>query len=457
MQKRTKIRHSTGSSWALSFLVVCAMGLPGILAAQCSSFAEARFGGRSGGSLGSTVGFFAGAETIFDLSRPARQPIDVSRIDFSSPGSSGDFSIRFVAVRPSGTRYTVVAQSTELHFTGSSTGLFSAALPQPLHFEAGDLLGAEMTATSAAALGYSLADNPGGFAVVPSVLSVGASGDRDSFANFLDSSLTISMEAFGTIDCSKIPPFEVIVPVGDLVGGGNTHYRSNLDMFLQAVGFGGGPFEVLATLRDRLATPGSVHLVSATSTAFLVNEPNHVDSIADLLGTTPPFFGTLSVAFPFTQGFTQNWENNALVSSTISAATAACSGGGTGSTLKAVGCHGIGRAFFVPFHVSSGHRLNIGIASTKIASCGAAAAATSVTVRVLQPIPGSIVTISMPGESTQLNDVTSPGSLIADAIGLTDGILEVRVADEASRILVYTVLQDNVSQDTAAGYGLVEY
>jgi hypothetical protein len=63
----------------------------------------------------------------------------------------------------------------------------------------------------------------------------------------------------------------------------------------------------------------------------------------------------------------------------------------------------------------------------------------------------------MPGESTQLNNVTSPGSVVPDAIGLTDGIFEVRVADEASRILVYTVLQDNVSQDTAAGYGLIDY
>jgi hypothetical protein len=125
--------------------------------------------------------------------------------------------------------------------------------------------------------------------------------------------------------------------------------------------------------------------------------------------------------------------------------------------LKAVGCHGIGRRFLVPFHVTPNHRLNIGIASAQIASCGVSAPAKAVTIRVLQPIPGSIVTVPMPGESTQLNNVTSPGSVVPDAIGLTDGIFEVRVADEASRILVYTVLQDNVSQDTAAGYGLIDY
>jgi hypothetical protein len=53
--------------------------------------------------------------------------------------------------------------------------------------------------------------------------------------------------------------------------------------------------------------------------------------------------------------------------------------------------------------------------------------------------------------------VTSPGSPVPDAIGLTDGIFEVRVADEATRILVYTVLQDNTSQDTAAAYALIDY
>ena len=72
------------------------------------------------------------------------------------------------------------------------------------------------------------------------------------------------MEAVGRVPCSVIPPFEEIVPVGDLVGGGGTHYRSNLDVFLRGVGFG-RPWICTATLRDRLATPGSVHSVSATS------------------------------------------------------------------------------------------------------------------------------------------------------------------------------------------------
>lgn len=441
--------------WLPAVLLLTGL-LPGRLSADCDIFAEARFGGRSGGALGSIGGFFQGAETVFDLSRPAREAIDVSRVEFSYPSSGASFSIRFVAVRPSGSRYTVVAQTANLPIAGSTAGLYSVDLASPLHFEAGDLLGAVTTATASAAPGYSLADNPGGFAIVSSALGVGSSVDRDSFVNTVNSTVTLSMEAIGRVLCSAIPPFEEIVPVGDLVGGGNTHYQSNLDLFVNAVGFGGA-LPLNATLRDRIATPGGVRVVSAAPDGAVVNEPFHSDSISDLLGVPPPFFGTLAIAFPFTQEFTQNWENNATVSSTISAATAACSGGGAGSTLKAVGCHGIGRRFLVPFHVTPNHRLNIGIASAQIASCGVSAPAKAVTIRVLQPIPGSIVTVPMPGESTQLNNVTSPGSVVPDAIGLTDGIFEVRVADEASRILVYTVLQDNVSQDTAAGYGLIDY
>ena len=442
--------------WPLSAMLLLAGLLPGRLSADCPFIVEERFGGRSGGALGSIGGFFHGAETVFDLSRPAREAIDVSRVEFSYPSSATSFSIRFVAVRPSGSRYSVVAQTATVPIAGSSAALYSVAVAPPLHFEAGDLLGAVTTVTASSAPGYSLADNPGGFAIVSSALGVGDSVDRDSFVNTVDSSVTISMEAIGRVVCSAIPPFEQIVPVGDLVGGGNTHYRSNLDVFFLGVGFA-GPFAMDATLRDRLTTPGAVHVFSATLPGTQVNEPFHGDSISDLFGVPPPFFGTLAIDFPFTQEFTQNWENNAAVSSTISAATAACSGGGTGSTLKAVGCHGIGRRFLVPFHVTANHRLNIGIASAQLASCGVSAPAKAVTIRVLQPIPGALVNVPMPGESTQLNDVTSPGSLVPDAIGLTDGIFEVRVADEASRILVYTVFQDNTSQDTAAAYALVDY
>jgi hypothetical protein len=121
------------------------------------------------------------------------------------------------------------------------------------------------------------------------------------------------MEAIGRILCSAIPAFEEIVPVGDLVGGGNTHYQSNLDLFVYGVGFGGA-LPLNATLRDRVATPGSVHVVSAAPNGAVINEPFHSDSISDLLGVPPPFFGTLAIAFLFTQQFTLNWENNAAIS-----------------------------------------------------------------------------------------------------------------------------------------------
>ena len=451
---RSTIALSFRLSLLLSFIGTT-VGLPRHLAADCPFTVQVRFGGRSGGALG-FIGL-GGVKTVIDLSRPAREAIDVSRIDFSYPSiAASSFSIRFVAVRPAGAQYTVVAQSADLAFSTSSSGLFTADLPQPLHFEAGDLLGSVTTGTSTADLAYSLAENPGGFAVIAAAVGVGASFDRLSFANKVDSSVAVSMEAIGAIACAKVPPLEVIVPAGDVVGGGNTHYRSNLDLLMNAVNFTGS-LEIDATLRDRVSTPGSVHVVTATSTAAIVNEPFHSDSIAEFLGVTPPFFGTLAISFPFTQEFTQSWENNAAVSSTISAATSTCSGGGTGSTLKAVGCHGIGRRFLVPFHVPPNHRLNIGIASAQLASCGVTTPAKAVTIRLLQPIPGALVSVPMPGESTQLNNVTSPGSPVPDAIGLTDGVFEVRVADEASRILVYTVFQDNTSQDTAAAYALVDY
>ena len=193
---------------------------------------------------------------------------------------------------------------------------------------------------------------------------------------------------------------------------------------------------------------------------MVANSVFHSDSVSALLGAAPPFFGTLTIAFPAPAGFPISaglGNNDAVVSmgSTISAVTAACSGGETGATLAGVGCRGIGKRIQIPFHLRPNHRLHIGVASAFLPACGATHPATSVIVRLQQPFVGSEVRVPMSGESLQLNNITDPGSAIPGALGLTDGVIEVRVTDESTRIIGYVVTVDNTAQDSSPSYGLI--
>jgi len=438
-------------------LAAAGMLSSGAASADCNVHTTVRFGGRAGGAIGPTDSFASAAETVIDLTRPAPAAMDVVRIDFSYAGPDPSFSIRFLVVRPIGTRYQVVAQTADLVFPRGLPGgsAYSAQLPSSLHFEAGDFLGTVSRLTGSGQLLATQAGDPGGYGLVRSVLSVGMSVDRDSFDFRSDSGVAAAMEAVANVSCADVPPFALIVPVGDVIGSGQTHFRSDL-VLLTYLPCCSGALQVSATLRDRLATPGSVSIVEKDVTGVLASDVFHADSVASLLGLSPPFFGTLTLAVPFSQNSAgENWENVITGNSTISAATTSCSGGQTGSTLPAVGCRGVGRRILLPFHAAANHRLNIGIASAFLPDCGATHPATNVIVRLLEPFRGAEVSIPMPGESTQLGGVTSAGSLISAAIGVTDGVFEVRVTDEATRILAYIATIDDTSQDGAPYYGLI--
>src|SRR4029078_6048359 len=55
--------------------------------------------------------------------------------------------------------------------------------------------------------------------------------------------------------------------------------------------------------------------------------------------------------------------------SAVARITADIAAGETGSSIGAVSCEQLGHTIAVPFHVTAGHRVNIGIASAQLNSC----------------------------------------------------------------------------------------
>jgi hypothetical protein len=105
----------------------------------------------------------------------------------------------------------------------------------------------------------------------------------------------------------------------------------------------------------------------------------------------------------------------------------------------------------IPINVPPNHRMNVGIASAPLTSCGIYADATSVDIAVDN---GAFVTVLMPNGSIQLDDVT--GKLSTIAPNKTTGLITIRVRDDAARIAAYASVIDNQSEAASVTLATVE-
>jgi hypothetical protein len=365
--------------------------------------------------------------------------MSVTQVVFSYNSPSA-FSVRFLVVRPEGTNYRVVDRSAQLPFTPPASGMnvYSANLAAPLAFQLGDVLG--VTSYGSGSIGLGIAERAGALSTFAGELATGSVTGRDS-RTLLFGENSIAAEVSASINCSDAPAPSILLPVvGDVVGA--AHFVTDVD-YLMAFACCGGVWPSTFTLKDRLGNPGAVREVTVTVPSAM-HVAFHADSLATTLGISPPFFGPLIIAIPDLNGTAGRGDKEMTASARITAATASCSNGETGSSLPAVGCGGIGRRLRIPFKVPPNHRLNLGIVSAQLTGCGVRNPAVSVTVNYA----GSDTVISMPGESTQIGDITGAASPIVSARGATQGYFTIRVADEASRIAAYLSLLDNVSQDS---------
>ena len=179
-----------------------------------------------------------------------------------------------------------------------------------------------------------------------------------------------------------------------------------------------------------------------------------MDSVGTLNGLPDAYVGSMTLSVPGYNGKYKNNDTLRLSDDAIATAriTARIPLGETGSSINGVSCERIGHVIAVPFHVTANHRVNIGIASAQLNSCGIFKPATSVVARVND---GASVLVAMPAETFQLDNITGPNTPLTDAIGLTDGVVYITVTDEASRIVAYSSLLDNTSQSATLTYGTV--
>lgn len=418
------------------------------LAAQCTGIAvPANFGGVAGAAAGYADNFASFPETFIDQSRPATAAMDVSEIDFRMTLAAAPFSVRFVAFNPSGTSYTARNVSASMSFTPALFGvsqLYTATLNPPLHFQAGDLLGA--TFSSAGGGGLAIAHLPGrtGYLGFRSDAPAGTQLARDGAA-ISAGDVALAMEAPVTAPCEQLPQPEIFLPaVGDVVGA--AHFTTDVIAHFRPRDGSAGVLPVQFTLRDRLG--GNPRIATATLNSS-IGSAIHPDSLTTLLSVPPPYFGSLDITF---DGAVPGTETRAMSAAANISAPATAGGGFTGSAIAGVSCDGIGHEIAIPFHVSANHRLNIGIASAQLHSCGIFAPATSAEVWVND---GPHVVVPMPGESTQIGDITGSGGTPYGSIGVTDGVVFIRVTDEATRIAAYGSLLDNASQDSSVFLGTI--
>jgi len=427
----------------LMALLALLAGAP--LLGQCTGISTpANFGGLSGSSVASADPFIEFPETFIAGSRPATARLAVSEVDLRMLTTSATpFTVRFVAFRPSEANYIARNVSAVLSLSATPPGqVVAATINPPLQFEPGDVLG--VTFYSASGGGPTVVNTPArsGFLIFHGDAPAGTQFGRDSATRYV-SSFVLAVEAVSNAPCEQLPYPEILVPVvGDVVGA--AHFVTDLVAQFAPSQFG-GPVTLHLTLHDRMG--GSPRIATATVNGA-VGAAYHPASLATALNVTPPYFGPLTIAFLDGPGFL----TNAVYASARITAPGTCGGGETGSAVDGVGCDRIGREIAIPFHVPAGHRLNVGIASAEMNSCGIFVPATSAEVWVNG---GPHVIVPMPGESTQINDITGAGASPYRSAGVTDGIVVVRVTDEATRIVAYSSLADNASQDSAIALGSV--
>jgi hypothetical protein len=412
--------------------------------AACNGNRVVNIGGLASGGTTYADNFPVYPDTFIDLSRPARARVAISVINFRmNTFSASPFTVRFIAFKPSGSEYVARNVSATMSFTRSAASeLYTAVLTPAVQFEAGDLLGATFYSASGGGVTSAESTQPSGYLIFHSDAPAGTHLARDSAARLL-TAYRLQMEALATVDCSLAPPELFIVAVGDVTG--SAHFVTDLTLVQSPRCCGGGGWPIHMTLRDRLS--GSLVVATADSTST-IGVAYHPASLATALAVSPPYLGSLTLRF--SDLFANTAEMAA--SARITANVAACSGGGTGASVDAVSCPGIGREIAIPFHLAPNQRMNVGAASAQLNSCGVFAPSTSVDVWVNSNTPR---TIGMPGESMQLGDFTGAGGAQFGSVGMTDGVIHFRVTDEASRIVAYTSILDNTSQDSSTSLGMV--
>jgi len=391
-----------------------------------------------------------GIMTVIDVSRPAmtRYATPSLLFEYVFPDAR-PVQIFFAAVRASGQTYRIVDQEPTFQIAASvGTGPGRAEVRQivfdhPLVFDSGDLLATVVRPATGTAPGlvFFNSASPQGVLVGNIDLAQAGSAQLSQLASVRSGAAAVVVQ--GTIECAAIPAPELFIPVvGDIQG--LAHYSTDVSLFT-GPGFA-GPVTINWTVRDRTLNPNAP--TSITGTAATTN------SVGTITGLPASYLGSMTLSFPGYNG--QYKTNDTIRLSDDAMATARITAriplGETGSSINGVSCERIGHTIAMPFHVTENHRVNVGVASAQLNSCGIYAPATLVTVRVNN---GASVTIPLPAETVQLDNITGPNSLLPDAIGLTDGVVYFTVTDEASRIVAYSSLLDNASQSATLTYGMV--
>jgi hypothetical protein len=422
--------------------------------AACPTFGFNNIGGHASSTAVAADLLSGGAVTYIDFTRPARVPTSVDHVDFAFVSEDGlPFTVAFEVVTVSGTTYRIAAKSDPFVFTppaGTFPGVktYAVNIPQ-LSFPGGSLLGVTvMSQSPISKLGSTTSDLPGSYAYVAADPAVGRTFDRDELS-LGDGARAIAAEAINSTriaapiaTCVAPPSVQLIVPmVGDTAGIG-AHYATDVTIMTN---FAGQPSSVFAVLsvRDRISGAVIPHAIQNLPTRGVTP----VGDLGDALQTRP-FIGSLALVV---QSYTGAGEYDARYVTAVARITGTTACGETDVTIPAVSCSGIGRVVKIPINVPPNHRMNVGIASAPMTSCGIYAEATSVDIAVDN---GAFVTAPMPNGSTQLNDVTGRFSAIAP--NKTTGLITIRVRDDAARIAAYASVIDNQSEAATVTLATIE-
>ena len=408
---------------------------------QCITTVGGPFRIDSGGRIDNT------GITFIDVSHPAPALYAYPSIRFAYRFSSNQpVAMLFATVRAEGQTYRIIDQS-HVDFFFPTTGVPLGTLEvremvfdHPLVFDKGDMF-AVISRAPGGVQGLPVygSTSPQGILVSNSDLGTAGTLDVSKFRSIRAASFGAALQT--TIPCAQLPVPELFIPVvGDIQG--LAHYSTEVSVFT-------GPLpraEVIDwAIRDRTRNPNAPSLITGSTPMSSFT--------ATVDGLPASYVGTMTLAFPFYALRQQEAETPNLSDEVTATAriTARIPLGETGSSINAVSCEKIGHTIAVPFHVTPGHRVNIGIASAQLNSCGIFRPATS----VVATVNGVSRAIAMPAESIQLDNITAEGSPLPDAIGLTDGVVTFTVTDEASRIVAYSSLLDNTSQSATLTYGTV--
>jgi hypothetical protein len=422
--------------------------------AACPTFGFNNIGGHASSTAVAADSISSNAVTYIDFTRPARVPTGVNHVDFAYVAEDGlPFTVAFEAVTVSGTTYRIAAKSDPISFTppaGTFPGVttYRVNIPQ-LAFPAGSLLGVTVATQSPInKLGTTTSDVPGSYAYIAADPAIGATIDRDAMS-LGDAARAIAVEAINSTritapiaTCVAPPNVQLLVPMAGDTAGVGAHYLTDVTIMTSFAGQPGFVFGVLS-VRDRISGAVISHAIQNIPTRGVTQ----VGDLGDALQARP-FIGSLALVV---QSYTGAGEYDASYVTAVARITGTTACGETAVTIPAVSCSGTGRVLKIPINVPPNHRMNVGIASAPMTSCGIYADATSVDVAVDN---GAFMTVPIANGSIQLDDVT--GKLSTIAPNKTTGLITIRVRDDAARIAAYGSVIDNQSEAASVTLATVE-